>query len=144
MSELTPEEARRTASAIARFVLETDPIEHKNTHRVAVSANMLNDYADRRERELAAEAQREKRVEELAREAYRAYWAHTDVDNWENASQGNWREVIDHLIILCPALADVPPASVQSPDNETCPNEDLRCSCAFGKGHRRDIRKDPR
>ncbi|ABE67308.1 hypothetical protein [Mycobacterium phage Guo1] len=28
------------------------------------------------------------------------------------------------------------PADVEHQDDETCPHDDLRCSCAFGKGHR--------
>ncbi|AYD84013.1 hypothetical protein KDW72_gp50 [Mycobacterium phage Grizzly] len=30
-----------------------------------------------------------------------------------------------------------PVAAEHQDDDETCPHDDLRCSCAFGKGHRR-------
>ena len=96
MSELTPERIRDAAEVLASYVLITDPIEHKNTHRVGVSANMLLKYAELVERQAVEDAKREKRAAELAVELRDLYSDHS------------WRHLADVLLTRYPALADGP------------------------------------
>lgn len=97
MSELTPERIRDAAEVLARYVAVTDPIEHKNTHRVAVSANMLLTYAEELEREqVAREEAAAAQVMELA-EWLQAYY---------RSCGTAWLCVAAKLIDRYPALAE--------------------------------------
>lgn len=107
-NRLTHENVRAAAEVVASYVLATDPIEHKNTHRVLVSANMLLDYADRLEREQASKVKRAKRIEELAQMAYAAFSPEWEC-MWESsATRQNWRNVARAFLDAFPSLLDEP------------------------------------
>ncbi|WPH57768.1 hypothetical protein [Mycobacterium phage WXIN] len=100
MPKLTPERLRDAAEVVASYVLATDPIEHKNTHRVSVSANMLLEHAERLEREQAAEVKRDKRAKELAMELAAVFNATT------GGSESWWPQTAHILLDRYPALLE--------------------------------------
>lgn len=95
MSELTPERIRDAAEVISLY-------ERLHCNEFSTLAPFLRSEADRLERDQAAEAKREKRVDELTDEVIRAL----NIAVISNMQLVN--RTVRHLIARYPALADGP------------------------------------
>lgn len=107
MSDLTPERIRDVAEVLEAL---TDGPASVAPQYISWSPSVLRKRADRLEREQAAKAKREQRIDELAHEVFAAHYgvsAQTAAANWGNANADSWRRVASALIDRYPALTEV-------------------------------------
>lgn len=106
---VTPEQARAAAEVLRAFSKHRSPEFGRSD--LCWSPSELEEWADRLEREQAAEAKREKRVEELARECFRLRYesqAYIPEWSWDSpcTNRHEWLRFARDLLDRYPSLLD--------------------------------------
>lgn len=102
MSEVTAEQARAAAEVLRVFQFSPNVWTQGESETMGRSARILDDIANRMEREQAEKAKRDKLVEELAEELCMVIgWA-----SWADSSREGYRRAARHLLDRYPSLLD--------------------------------------